>query len=73
MSPLNQLPSIDHLLGLPKIDKLLISYGRPLTTEACRAVLDQIRQAYIDSKASLPDEQEIIARVRSQLEAWLKH
>jgi L-seryl-tRNA(Ser) seleniumtransferase len=35
-------------------------------------VLDQIRQAYIDSKASLPDEQEIITRVRSQLEAWLK-
>ena len=72
MSPLNQLPAIDHLLGLPKIVKLLESYGRPLTLEACRAVLDQIRQAYIDSKAPLPDEQEIITRVRSQLEAWLK-
>jgi L-seryl-tRNA(Ser) seleniumtransferase len=72
MSPLNQLPAIDHLLGLPKIVKLLESYGRPLTLEACRAVLDQIRQAYIDSKAPLPDEGEIITRVRSQLEAWLK-
>jgi L-seryl-tRNA(Ser) seleniumtransferase len=72
MSPLNQLPSIDHLLGLPKMDKLLEAYGRPLTLEACRAVLDQIRQDYIDSKAPLPDEHEIITRVRSQLEAWLK-
>ena len=72
MSPLNQLPSIDHLLGLPKMDKLLESYGRPLTLEACRAVLDQIRQAYIDSKAPLPEEQEIITRIRSQLGDWLK-
>ncbi|MBW6466305.1 MAG: L-seryl-tRNA(Sec) selenium transferase [Brevefilum sp.] len=72
MSPLNQLPSVDHLLGLPKMDKLLESYGRPLTIEACRAVLDQIRQAYIDNKAPLPEEQEIITRVREQLEAWLK-
>jgi L-seryl-tRNA(Ser) seleniumtransferase len=54
------------------MDKLLESYGRPLTLEACRAVLDQVRQAYIDSKAPLPNEGEIITHVRSQLEAWLK-
>jgi L-seryl-tRNA(Ser) seleniumtransferase len=72
MSPLNQLPSIDYLLGLPKMDKLLESYGRPLTLAACRAVLDQVRQAYIDSKAPLPNEPEIITQVRSQLETWLK-
>lgn len=72
MSPLNQLPSIDHLLGLPKMAKLVESYGRPLSVEACRAVLDQIRQAYINHETPLPDEQEIITRIRSQVEGWLK-
>ena len=72
MSELSLLPAIDHLLGAPRTLKLIGFYGRPLTLEAARAVLDHIRSAYIDSKTPIPDQDEIIARIKRQLEAWIK-
>ena len=72
MSDLSLLPSIDQLLKTPKMANILQSYGRPLSLEAARAVLDDIRSAYIDDKAPIPNQDEIITRLRLQLEAWLK-
>jgi L-seryl-tRNA(Ser) seleniumtransferase len=70
MSELSLLPSIDKLLKTEKMIKIRQSYGHPLSLEAARAVLDEIRSAYINEQAPIPDQQEIIARVRVQLEAW---
>ncbi len=71
MSDLSLLPAIDQLLKTPKMVSILQSYGRPLSLEAARSVLDDIRSAYIDDKAPVPDQEEIIVRVQLQLEAWL--
>lgn len=72
MSELKQLPSIDQLLKTPKMARILQSYGRPLSLEAARSVLDKIRSAYIDDQTPIPDQEAIIARVRLRLESWLK-
>ena len=45
MSDLSQLPSIDHLLQSPKIQSIVQDYGRPLSLEALRTVLGEIREA----------------------------
>lgn len=72
MSDLSLLPSIDHLAQMPMMHQLTETFGRPLSLEAARIVMNKIRQAYIDEKIALPDEQEIIAQIRLQLEAWIK-
>jgi L-seryl-tRNA(Ser) seleniumtransferase len=72
MSDLSLLPSIDHLLQIASIQQLVKTYGRPLSLEATRAVLDAARKAYIDGKSTIPDNQEISERVRAKLESWLK-
>lgn len=72
MSELSLLPSIDHLLKTPKMEKILGTYGRPLSLEAARAVLDDIREDYLNADAPIPDQDEIISRVKWQLDTWLK-
>lgn len=44
-SALRQLPSVDRLLQDPATQTLIAQYGRPLATEALRAVLEAQRQA----------------------------
>lgn len=72
MSALQQLPSIDHLLNSTNVRKLIEVFGRPLSLEAARSVLGDIRQTYINGGEIITDEQEINARMRSLLEAWTK-
>ncbi len=72
MPDLSLLPSIDQLTKAPKMAKLLEHYGRPLSLEAARAVFDAIRADYIHHNVPVPDQDEIIARVKAQLAAWLK-
>jgi L-seryl-tRNA(Ser) seleniumtransferase len=63
------------LRSLPSIDKLLLAapelvdeYGHPLTTDAFRAVLDDIRGAHT-AGARIPSGDEIIERAMTLLEA----
>lgn len=43
-----QIPSVDRLLQHPNTQRLLGTYGRPLTVEAMRAVVEQIRKQIAD-------------------------
>jgi L-seryl-tRNA(Ser) seleniumtransferase len=72
MPDLSQLPSIDHLLQNPGIQEIIRSYGRSLSLEALRDVLDHVRQSMIKENAPLPGENEIIQSVRLTLENWLE-
>ena len=71
MPDLSQLPSIDHLLKLPKMLSLIEAFGRPLSLEAARAVLDDIRSSHFQDAKPIPEEGEIVARVKLQLDEWL--
>lgn len=67
MANLRNLPSVDKLLL--KSGLLIDHYGRSLTTDAIRFVLDQVRS---DSRSAgaLPDSAELLDRSRQLLSAW---
>ncbi len=72
MPDLSQLPSIDRILQDPKIQEVIHAYGRPLTLNALRQVLDGYRQSMLKENQSLPTTSNIIRSVRAQLESWLE-
>ncbi|MHB0924551.1 MAG: L-seryl-tRNA(Sec) selenium transferase [Bellilinea sp.] len=68
MADLRGLPSIERLLQDPRAAALLLEFGRPLTLDGMRSVLDSARQdAKID--APIPDIDEILNRVTDWLHA----
>jgi L-seryl-tRNA(Ser) seleniumtransferase len=69
MTSLRDLPSVEQLLQ--QADILIGQYGRPLTLDAIRSVLDEIRAQFkARSEAALPNEEEILARVEAHLSIW---
>jgi L-seryl-tRNA(Ser) seleniumtransferase len=69
MTSLRDLPSVEQLLQ--QADVLIEEYGRPLTLDAIRATLDEIRvQFKARPDSGLPDEEAILARAESQLSLW---
>jgi len=70
MPDLSKLPSMDQLIQRPQMRPVIETYGRPLTLEALRAVLDQIRQEALEQEISIPEGGEIIQRVKIELDDW---
>ncbi len=68
LSALRQLPGVDQLLQHPNATGWAAAYGRPLTTQAIRAVLEAARQNYL-AKGSLPGEADLLRQVQGYLEA----
>ncbi len=69
MTSLRDLPSVEKLLQ--QADSLIEEYGRPLTLDAIRAALDEIRTRFkTKPEAGLPLDEEILARAESQLSRW---
>ena len=69
MTSLRDLPSVEKLLQ--QADSLIEQYGRPLTLDAFRAVLEEIRTRFKSKpEAGLPANEEILAQVESQLARW---
>ena len=67
MSDLRSLPSVDKLLAQSSV--LIETYGRSLTTDAIRSVLDETRSA-IRSGVSAPDQSELLDRATDRLRQW---
>ena len=69
MTSLRDLPSVEKLLQ--QADSLIEEYGRPLTLDAFRTVLEEIRTRFKSKpEAGLPADEEILAQVESQLARW---
>ncbi len=71
MTTLRNLPSIDSLLQTESAAHLIARFGRPLTLDALRFVLDEIRTRFktsptVDSVST----DLILAQAESQLTAW---
>lgn len=69
MSQLRRLPSVDLLLNTPQGRDLISAYGRPLTLNAIRSVLDQARDDF-HRKKIIPDQAALLSRCASQLNDW---
>jgi len=67
---LRELPSIDRLLRLPVTIDLQAEYGRSLTLEALRTVLDEQRTAVLAGAPYLPMTALLVQAAREWLEAW---
>lgn len=72
MAELKQLPSIDYLLNTQDAQRLIEIFGRPLCLDAARTILSEIRQIYIDGGPLLTDEHEILIKMQSLLDRWIK-
>ena len=63
------LPSVDELIRTDQITECISEYGRPLTLDAIRSVLGDVRSAYSLDK-SVPSQEVILDRVMERLRAW---
>ena len=69
MTSLRDLPSVEQLLQ--QADALIDEYGRPLTLDAIRVTLDEIRTRFkTRPDADLPSDDEILAQAESHLAHW---
>ena len=69
MTSLRDLPSVDLLLQ--QATHLIETFGRPLTLDALRTSLDEIREQFrAKPDAGIPSKDAILARAESQLRAW---
>jgi L-seryl-tRNA(Ser) seleniumtransferase len=68
---LRELPAIDRLLRLPVTIDLMAVYGRSLTIEALRTILDEQRTAVLQGIAYLPMPAMLVQAAREWLENLL--
>jgi L-seryl-tRNA(Ser) seleniumtransferase len=70
MKDLRSLPSVDQLLLTPQMGESILSYGRPLTVDAVRVVLDEVRANY-SKDADIPGEETLLRKVEQTLQVWV--
>jgi L-seryl-tRNA(Ser) seleniumtransferase len=71
MTSLRNLPSVEQLLQ--NATDLITTYGRPLTLDALRTTLDDIRARFkLDPELALPTTDEILSRAESRLSDWTR-
>ncbi len=70
MIDLRGLPSIDQLLQTRQMAALVSRYGRPISLDAVRAVLNDIREK-AQQGHTIPHRDGILDQVREKLEQWL--
>ena len=71
---LRGLPSVDRLLRAPGADELATAFGRPLATDALRAVLDEARAGLLaaaNGDGDIPPDYELVTAARERLAAML--
>jgi L-seryl-tRNA(Ser) seleniumtransferase len=69
MTSLRNLPSVEQLLQLS--GDLIAIYGRPLTLDALRTTLDNVRERFkTKPELALPPNEAILSQAESRLSAW---
>lgn len=69
MTSLRDLPSVDQLLRTRAAQEWTAAYGRPLTVEAIRKVLDEVRTGY-RKEANIPEQDVFLERTQQTLVDW---
>jgi L-seryl-tRNA(Ser) seleniumtransferase len=70
MLELRSLPSVDQLLQMPVVIEWMTNYGRPLTLEAIRTTLDDVRSRF-QAGGSIPDIDALLLQSQALLEKWV--
>ena len=73
MINLRTIPSIEQLLESINARDLVSVYGRPLTVDALRSTLENVRDHLkLDPAAVVPDNEWILSETKSLLSSWTK-
>jgi L-seryl-tRNA(Ser) seleniumtransferase len=67
---LRSLPSVDHLLQAVPGSALVEKYGRPLTLQAIRTILEETRETIREGKPS-PAEASLYLEIQKKLDLWV--
>ncbi len=71
MTPLRDLPSVEQLLQTRAAAELIAAYGRPLTLDALRAELADVRiRLKAEPQSAAPEMDVLLASADSRLSAW---
>jgi L-seryl-tRNA(Ser) seleniumtransferase len=70
MNELRSLPSVEQVLQNESIKGLVSAFGRPLTLEAIRSVLEEARGSF-SSTGAVPGPDELLGAIRQHVEAWM--
>jgi L-seryl-tRNA(Ser) seleniumtransferase len=70
MSERRAIPAVDALLQTRQAAELVARFGRPLTLEAIRATLDEVREELKEGK-TVPERGILLNRIQKHLEEWL--
>lgn len=70
MKNLSDLPSVEQLLQTMRVIDLSNTYGRPLTLDALRLSLDEVRSAIKNGADSLPTREALTDRAAQLLAKW---
>ena len=71
MTNLQTLPSVEQLLQSQRAGDLIAHYGRPLTLDALRSTLDEVRaRLKLDPQIAAPENVLIFSQAKSRLSAW---
>ncbi len=69
LTSLRSLPSVDRILQVPRVSGWIAEFGRPLTLEAVRAVLQDVRSQFI-ADGEVPAEPVLLDRIENRLLDW---
>ena len=69
MSDLRSIPSVDFLLQTQQGVEYIALFGRPLTLNAIRVTLDEVRRRYA-KKPVIPTNEKLLELVGKQLQEW---
>ncbi len=72
MAALSDLPSVEVLLQTEEASRLIATHGRPLTLDAIRLALNELRFEFKDrpDQAAVPAMQDILARAEAHCDQW---
>jgi L-seryl-tRNA(Ser) seleniumtransferase len=71
MSALSNLPSVERLLQTEDANELVLRHGRPLTVDAIRSILDEMRRELkAEPGAQVPRVEEILSRTQLLISRW---
>jgi L-seryl-tRNA(Ser) seleniumtransferase len=73
MTTLRDLPSVEQILQTQAAAELIVRFGRPLTLDAIRSTLNEIRARFQSTEiTALPSQDLILSQTESILTAWTK-
>jgi L-seryl-tRNA(Ser) seleniumtransferase len=74
MTSLRNLPSVEQLLQTRQAAELVAHYGRPLTLDAVRHALEQVRQrAAQGGETTIPGRDLLLSAAAGLLDEWTRH